>query len=230
MCLGKNRSFSLVEGRNEFWALSIKPVYTYASAFLNEISPSLVANPTRVRIQLWLEIPPGSGWIFTHGRIFTRGKELEVTLVVFSTVWLVFLPDTLVCPDVAVLWCSSWPAGSFYCHRRYNIFWPLKFCLLLHFWFLFGFSLETGATGITGRKTLMWAKTVNRRKRLLSSGKRLECKFKFWIKYRENCGFCPMSLFIVRQKVLSWIQVFDCKNCNQCLKCHKVGRSGSKAM
>ena len=82
--------------------MSIKPVYTYASAFLNEISPSLVANPTRVRIQLWLEIPPGSGWIFTHGRIFTRGKELEVTLVVFSTVWLVFLPDTLVCPDVAV--------------------------------------------------------------------------------------------------------------------------------
>ena len=100
MYLGINRSFSLVERINEFLALSIKSVYTYASAFLNEISPSLVANPTRVRIQLWLEIPPGSGWIFTHGRIFTRGKELEVTLVVFSTVWLVFLPDTLVGSDV----------------------------------------------------------------------------------------------------------------------------------
>ena len=70
--------------------------------FLSKIFPSLVVNPTRVRIQLWLEIPPGSGWIFTHGRIFTRGKELAVTLVVFSTAWLVFLPDTLVGPDVTV--------------------------------------------------------------------------------------------------------------------------------
>ena len=134
MCLGKNRSFSLVEGRNEFWALSIKPVYTYASAFLNEISPSLVANPTRVRIQLWLEIPPGSGWIFTHGRIFTRGKELEVTLVVFSTVWLVFLPDTLVCPDVAVsamFWELSCPLRKNYsCLEHWRLWWEIPLCAM----------------------------------------------------------------------------------------------------
>ena len=72
------------------------------------LNPSLVVNPTRVRIQLWKEIPPESGWIFTHGRIFTRGKELAVTLVVFSTAWLVFLPDTLVGPDVTVICREDW--------------------------------------------------------------------------------------------------------------------------
>ena len=50
-----------------------------------------------------MEIPPGSGWISTLGRISTQGKELEVTPVGFPTAWLDFLPDTLVAPDVAVL-------------------------------------------------------------------------------------------------------------------------------
>ena len=30
-----------------------------------------------------------------------------------------------------------------------------------------------------------------------------------------------MSLLIVRQQILSSIQVLNCKNCNQCLNCHK---------
>ena len=67
-----------------------------------EFKSSLVENPTKVRMQSWLEIPPGSGGISTHGRISTRGKELEVTPAGFPTAWLDFLPDTLVAPDVAV--------------------------------------------------------------------------------------------------------------------------------
>ena len=53
-------------------------------------------------MQSWLEIPPGSGGISTHGRISTRDEELEATLVGFPTAWLDFLPDTLVALDVAV--------------------------------------------------------------------------------------------------------------------------------
>ena len=41
------------------------------------------------------------------------------------------------------------------------------------------------------------------------------------VKHRKNCECCPVSLLIVRQQRMSWIQVLNCKNCNQCLKCHK---------
>ena len=40
-------------------------------------------------------------------------------------------------------------------------------------------------------------------------------------KHRKNCECCPVSLLIVRQQRLSWIQVLNCQNCNQCLKSHK---------
>ena len=40
-------------------------------------------------------------------------------------------------------------------------------------------------------------------------------------KHRKNCECCPVSLLIVRWQRLSWIQVLNCKNCNQCLNCHK---------
>ena len=71
-------------------------------AFFLKTLQSLVGNPTKVRMQHWLEIPPGPGGISTHGRISTRDEELEVTLVGFPTAWLDFLPDTSVAPDVAV--------------------------------------------------------------------------------------------------------------------------------
>ena len=41
------------------------------------------------------------------------------------------------------------------------------------------------------------------------------------IKHRKNCECCPVSQLIVIQQRLSWIQVLNCQNCNQCLKCHK---------
>ena len=59
----------------------------------------LVGNPTRVRIKSWLEIIPGFGGISTHGRISYQGRVLDMTLVVFPTAWVDFLPDTLVSPD-----------------------------------------------------------------------------------------------------------------------------------
>ena len=40
-------------------------------------------------------------------------------------------------------------------------------------------------------------------------------------KHRKNCECCPVSLLIVGQQRMSWIQVLNCKDCNQCLKCHK---------
>ena len=40
-------------------------------------------------------------------------------------------------------------------------------------------------------------------------------------KHRKNCECCPVSPLIVRQQRLSWIQVLNCRNRNQCLKCHK---------
>ena len=40
-------------------------------------------------------------------------------------------------------------------------------------------------------------------------------------KHCKNCKCCPASLLIVRQQRLSWIQVLNCQNCNQCLKGHK---------
>ena len=40
-------------------------------------------------------------------------------------------------------------------------------------------------------------------------------------KHRKNCECCPVSQLIVRYQRLSWIQVFNFQNCNQCLKCHK---------
>ena len=50
----------------------------------------------------------------------------------------------------------------------------------------------------------------------------------FWVKIRalvsnhcKNCECCPVSLLIVSSPRLSWIQVFNCQKCNQCLKCHK---------
>ena len=55
-----------------------------------------------VRIKSWLEIIPGFGGISTHGRISYQGRVLDMTLVVFPTAWVDFLPDTLVSPDVAV--------------------------------------------------------------------------------------------------------------------------------
>ena len=33
-------------------------------------------------------------------------------------------------------------------------------------------------------------------------------------KHRKNCECCPVSLLIVRQQRLSWIQVLNCQNCN----------------
>ena len=39
--------------------------------------------------------------------------------------------------------------------------------------------------------------------------------------HRKNCECCPVSLLIVRQQRLSWIQVLNCQNCNQYLKCHR---------
>ena len=40
-------------------------------------------------------------------------------------------------------------------------------------------------------------------------------------KHRKNCECCPLSHLIVREQRLSWIWVLNCKNCNQCLNCHK---------
>ena len=40
------------------------------------------------------------------------------------------------------------------------------------------------------------------------------------VKHRKNCECCPVSQLIVRKQRLSWIQVLNCQNCNQCLKCH----------
>ena len=40
-------------------------------------------------------------------------------------------------------------------------------------------------------------------------------------KHRKNCECCPVSQSIVRYQRLSGIQVLNCKNCNQCLNCHK---------
>ena len=41
------------------------------------------------------------------------------------------------------------------------------------------------------------------------------------LKHRKNCKCCPVSLLIVRSQRLSWIQVLNCQNCNQCLKGNK---------
>ena len=41
------------------------------------------------------------------------------------------------------------------------------------------------------------------------------------IKNRKNWECCPVSLLIIRSQRLSWIQVINYKNCNQCLKGHK---------
>ena len=40
-------------------------------------------------------------------------------------------------------------------------------------------------------------------------------------KHRKNCECCPVSLLIVRSQRLSCIQVLNCQNFDQCLKCHK---------
>ena len=40
-------------------------------------------------------------------------------------------------------------------------------------------------------------------------------------KHRKNCECCPVSHFIVRKQRLSWIQVLNCQNRNQCLNCRK---------
>ena len=44
----------------------------------------------------------------------------------------------------------------------------------------------------------------------------------YYFKHRKNCECCPVSLFIARKQRLSWIQVLNFQNCNQCLKCHKL--------
>ena len=40
-------------------------------------------------------------------------------------------------------------------------------------------------------------------------------------KHGKNYECCPVSLVIVRSQRLSWIQVLNCQNWNQCLKGHK---------
>ena len=40
-------------------------------------------------------------------------------------------------------------------------------------------------------------------------------------KHRKNCECCPVSLLIVRKQRMSWIQVLNCQNSNQCLNCQK---------
>ena len=40
-------------------------------------------------------------------------------------------------------------------------------------------------------------------------------------KHRKNCKCCQMSLLIVKKQRLSWIQVLNCQNSNQCLNCQK---------
>ena len=43
---------------------------------------------------------------------------------------------------------------------------------------------------------------------------------KWYTKHRKNWECCPVSLLIVRSSRLSWIQILNFQNCNQCLKCH----------
>ena len=47
-------------------------------------------------------------------------------------------------------------------------------------------------------------------------------------KHRKNCECCPVSLLIVRNQRLSWIQVLNCQNSNQCLNCQKSKVKSSK--
>ena len=49
----------------------------------------------------------------------------------------------------------------------------------------------------------------------LSSGKKEKRK------YRNKCKCCPVSLSIVRSQRLPLIRILNCRNCNQCLKCHE---------
>ena len=70
----------------------------------------------------------------------------------------------------------------------------------------------------TIRKGAKMVKCIYHNQRYIS---KLPPVFQKKFKHRKNWECCPVSLLIARKQRMSWIQVLNCQNSNQCLNCQK---------